>query len=442
MKTTLTITAAVAIIIGIAGWRNQSRITVIRNDRKALQAEATRLGIDASTGTSEASGSPSHRQRPDRETAAKATAAEIIAFAREMDAMQKSGGKPADMERFQERVLGLMERMTLLDSTQLKALIAEFRNAEDLSDETRQGLIGFSVMTLSKDHPQTALELFTGSPDLFPDTNIKHMVSTALGEWANKDPSAALEWLRANKDKHSELITNQAKRSLLTGLARNDPKAAFKLLDELTAGEEKERKGNGVTEIMRTARTAAEGMAALEAFRGYADELPAGEDKQLRVHQALSQLGSQMAKEGFESTSKWVASAKLSPEELDAFASGLSNNSNGNDNGKWIQWIGETLTPEESSQHVNQIVTQWTNDDYKAAGEWLLSAPEGTTKYAAVKAYARTVAPYEPETAAQWALTLPNPGDRVEALRSIHTQLKGKDVDAAAEFATKHGIKE
>src|SRR5690606_32517458 len=129
-----------------------------------------------------AGSSASHRQRPDREAAAKATAAEVIAFAKEMEALQKAGKEPdSGMDHFQERVLDLMDRMSSLDSTQLKALIMEFRNTAEVGDDTRNGLIAFSVMTLSKDHPGTALELFTETSDIFPDKRLgKQMVSGAL----------------------------------------------------------------------------------------------------------------------------------------------------------------------------------------------------------------------------------------------------------------------
>ncbi|WAC20575.1 hypothetical protein OVA24_04180 [Luteolibacter sp. SL250] len=442
MKRTLAITAGLALAIGLAGWRNQGRISTIQAERKALHAEAEKLGITTGADTAGTEAAAEHRRRPDREAAAKATAAEVIAFAKEMEAMQKQGGNPnADMEGFQERILGLMDRMTSLDSAQLKALIAEFRNAPGLSDEIRQGLIGFSVMTLSKEHPRTALELFTESSDLFPDNRMsKHMVSGALGEWAKKDPDAALEWMRTNKEKHSDLITGQAKQHLISGIAQTDPQRAFQLLAELSDGSSPETY-SPMHAIMQAARTPAQRTATLEAFREYAAGLPAGDGRTHATQQALSQLASQMAGEGFESSTAWVASAKLSPEEMEAFSDGITYNSKPEDKAKWIGWVSETLPPEKSASQVKQIVNQWTRDDYKAAGEWLVAEPDGPSKNTAIQAYAETVAPYEPDTAAQWALTLPAGKERDATLKRIHREMKGKDEAAAAAFAQKHGIK-
>ncbi len=442
MKHSLIITAGLAVAIGLVGWRNQSRISTIRIERQALHAEAERLGITTGEAAEGEEASINHRRRPDREAAAKATAAEVIAFAKEMEAMQKQGKDPnADMTGFQERVLALMDRMTSLDSAQLKALIAEIRSAPDLSDEIRQGLIGFSVMTLSKEHPRTALELFTESSDLFPDNRMsKHMVSGALGEWAKKDPDAALEWMRTNKEKHSDLITAQTKQHLISGIAETDPKRAFQLLAELSDGSSTEM-NNPLGSIMQAARTPAQRTATLEAFREYTADLPAGDKKIHATQQAISQLAGQMAGEGFESSTAWVASAKLSPEELEAFSDGVTYNSKPEDQAKWIGWISETMPPEKSASQLKQIVSHWTRDDYKAAGEWLVAEPEGPSKNNAIQAYAETVAPYEPETATQWALTLPPGKDRDNTLKRIHRELKGKDAGAAAAFAEKHGIK-
>jgi hypothetical protein len=442
MKHTLIITAGLALAIGIIGWRNQSRISTIQAERKALHAEAEKLGITSGAETSGTEAAAAHRRRPDRDAAAKATAADIIAFAKENDAMRKQGGNPnVDMESFQERVLGLMERITSLDSAQLKTLIAEIRNAPDLSDEIRQGLIGFSVMTLSKEHPRTALELFTESSDLFPDKRMsKHMVSSALGEWAKKDPDAALEWMRATKEKHSDLITGQTRQYFISGIAHTDPKRAFQLLAELSDGSS-QGWSNPIHGIIQAARTPEQRTATLEAFRKYADSLPAGDQRAHATQQAISQLAAQMTEEGFQRSTAWITSAKLSPQEIEAFSDGITFNSKPEDKAKWIDWISKNLPAEKSESKVRQIVSQWTRDDYKAAGEWLVAEPEGPSKNTAIQAYAETVAPYEPETAAQWALTLPAGKARDATMKRIHQKLKNKDEAAAAVFAEKHGIK-
>jgi hypothetical protein len=86
----------------------------------------------------------------------------------------------------------------------------------------------------------------------------------------------------------------------------------------------------------------------------------------------------------------------------------------------------------------------WTNSDYRAAGEWLAAAPTGETKNASVKTYAETVARYDPQTAAQWALTLPEGKAKTETIRNIHNNWP-KDTPeqeaARAAYKQEQGIK-
>jgi hypothetical protein len=87
------------------------------------------------------------------------------------------------------------------------------------------------------------------------------------------------------------------------------------------------------------------------------------------------------------------------------------------------------------------MIQNWTEKDYRAAGTWLASTPDSPTKQAAVRSYAETVAPYDPETAAQWALTLPADEKRTQTLKRIHQQWPKDDAAGAAAFAEKNGIK-
>ena len=102
--------------------------------------------------------------------------------------------------------------------------------------------------------------------------------------------------------------------------------------------------------------------------------------------------------------------------------------------------MAEKVPEDLFRQKTGELVKTWTRQDYKAAGEWINSTGDGPARQAAVSAYAVTVAPYEPESAAQWAETLPAGKDRDEALEAIHSEWQKKDTAAAQEFARKHGI--
>jgi hypothetical protein len=431
--------AASLLILAIAAsfvWHDHQRLVIVREKHIELTAEAERLGISIDPENPSKGPRITKHQRADREADARLAAIEFIAFAKEMEATQKKGEQPD--EAMQERILTFMDRMMSLDSSQIKILIAEVRAATDLKDETRQGLIGFSIMTLASDHPQAALALFTESSDLMEEGFMgQHVISSSLSKWASDDPVAALAWVRENSKKFPDLITDDAKRGLITGAANQDLKLAFSLIGELDFKES----NHGVSNIMRSARTPEERSAALAAFREYRDTLPDEKTRTEIERQAIGNLAQGIAKEGFETAQEWLTENQLSATELEAFASHLTYNTKSEETGQWLEWMGESLPAEKSATPIKNTVRQWTDQDFKAAGEWLASAPAGPGKNSAVQSYAETIARYEPEVAAQWALTLP-PGDECQStLRSIYHNWPKDDETAKNAFAEKHGFK-
>jgi hypothetical protein len=104
-------------------------------------------------------------------------------------------------------------------------------------------------------------------------------------------------------------------------------------------------------------------------------------------------------------------------------------------------WMADKLPSDKLATKVDTLISEWTRNDYRAVGEWIVESPEGPAKQAAVTAYAAGLAPHEPLSAAQWVLTLPAGKVREKLLRNIHTEWKRKDQPAAAEFARQQGLR-
>ncbi len=132
---------------------------------------------------------------------------------------------------------------------------------------------------------------------------------------------------------------------------------------------------------------------------------------------------------------EWLENAKLNPDETVKLADSLNYYQTKADTGKWLDWLASKKT-ENATQN---LMRNWTQNDYKAAGEWLAQSPAGPTKEAATISYLETVASYDPEVAAQWAQTLPEAKQK-GAMSNIHSQLERKDKAAAEDFAKRHGI--
>ena len=439
MRISLAATVLILIAGAALGLRDQKRLSLARELHAELTAEAEKLGVSLDLQSPDASGRVTKRERENGMAVAKDVAREFIAFAKEMEAAEKNGS--ARDEAGQKRVTEMLERIMALDSSQLKILIDEVRAATELKDEMRKGLIGFCIMTLATDHPQAALAIFTESSDLFKDDGMgSHVISSSLGTWAKDDPQAALEWVRKNAEKFPDLITDNAKKGLIAGAARQDPQLAFKLIAELGIKQPSE----AVSGIMNAAQTAEERTLSLAALRAHVATLPEGEESKNSAGDAIRQLAINVVRDGFESATAWISTAKLSPAELEAFASGI-HPSKRSESGMWVEWLGRELPPEKAENQISNLMRNWTQNDYQAAGTWLASAPDGPAKHASIRSYAETIASYDPEVASQWALTLPPGKARKQTLSRIHDNWPREDEagkQAAKAFAKQHGIKD
>lgn len=363
MRISIALSFLILAIGAAIGWQDHRRLLSVTEVHRQLVTEAATLGIVTDPSNPSAAPRITKHERENREVSAKDTAAELIAFAKEMDALEKSGKhQPDDMIAFQKRILEMMDKMAALDSEGVKTLIAQIRATTDLKDDTRTGIIGFSIMTLATDHPQAALALFTESGDLLKDSGMgKHVITSALARWAKDDPLAALDWARKNSELHPDLVTDEAKRGIIKGAAINDPKLAFKLIGELKISDEN---GSAVREIIGAAKTDEDRTATLAALRDELGTMSDGTKATKLQSAALSGLATNLAESGYDSAQKWLATAKLNPGELAAFAGGLASTNKNADTGKWVEWIGATQPASDMKNTVPDMVRNWTQNDY------------------------------------------------------------------------------
>jgi hypothetical protein len=422
---------------GLWGWSDYSRLTLVRENQRRLEEQA--LGLDpAGESLRDERTLSSGRARgdeADRAAQAKAFVVKLIAFAKDMEAGEKGSSRMSEEER-EKRLLETLNEMFRLDASQLKILITELRADSQLGEDMKRGVISFTITMLANDHPAAALAVVAESRDLFEGKGDGgQVVASALSRWAQDDPSAALAWMRANAESHPEWVTEQTKRGLITGAARQNPKLAIQLAAELGLTKFDSVARELVTNVPPEAR-----MELLDALR---DQTPGATDVKVRdamQNDVLKELARQVCADGFEYSRAWLDKAALTESEVGTFFEGLSMSQTGKDTGQWIEWLADKLPGEVRKVKTYQLVAQWTRDDYQAAGEWLNITADGPTKQAAVRSYAETVAPHDPETAAQWAVTLPAGVVRNRVIKRVRDVWKKKDEAAAAEFARKNGM--
>jgi hypothetical protein len=434
VKISIAASILILLLAALFGFHAHQQLVTVRKTHARLVASANQLGISIDPSRPSTLVRITKREREDKQADAKAAAVEFIAFAREMEANREKGVS-TDEARL-KRQMEIMDRMLTLDSAQLKILITEVRAAKDLKDSTRQGLLNRSLKLLAQDSPQAALALLTEPSDLFKGSGSLN-ISPSLAQWAKDDPLAALEWVRNNSAKFPDLITEGAKHGLISGTAIQDPKLAFKLIGELGL----ENSSQVVTGIVRAARTPEQRTATLAALREHLANLKDEKARKDLSRSAVYVFAQNISKEGFEAGSQWITAAGFTPAELESLAEGLYSSIKNGENGRWIEWIGENLPPRKAADKIESMVRGWTQTDFQAAANWINSVPDGPTKNTAIRSYAETVSEYEPETATQWALTLPPGKDRDSTLNRIYENWPKDDPAAKEAFKQQHGIK-
>jgi hypothetical protein len=286
--------------------------------------------------------------------------------------------------------------------------------------------------------PQSALGLIHEFSDLLAKSDLRgDLISEALGSLAALQPAAALEWIAQNASKFPELADDKISAEVIRGAAKNDPRGAFKLIAQMKLKDPVV----AVKAIIEAGNASAETRnSVLSALREHLGTLTDPVDREKIRSSAFGSLAENIDSQGVEAMVSWISKSKFTAEETTQFVGGLSYFSTRQDTGRWVEWLGKNLPPEEISKPVDELIGEWTQQDYKGAGTWLASAAESPAKQAAVHAYAKAVAEYEPKVAEQWAMTLPAGPLKDETLRVIYRNWPSNDPHGASAFATAHGM--
>lgn len=427
MRISLAISLLIVAAAALFGWRDFGELSSLRAEREKLAAQALALGVSPDvSGAGEKRTRHARNERGDKTEEARRAGAEIKAILVEMERLRESG-LPHDAA-MQDRILGGLELMRSLDGDQLLTLIADFRAAAGISDESRRLLLSVAMDTLTLRNPRAALELISADVDSeVTADNRTTFAQKALSEWAAADPSGALAWLRANP---MDFMRNQsAELSIIEGTARANPIAAVGMISELGIGH----RNSALARIAAQLKGPEQRAQMLGLLRDDKAGWTEGE-----TIQPLSRMFHQVANDGFESGTRWIEENKLTAKEIEILSHQIVNGAPGAEKGEWLGWLAGKLPVDVRDQRIQAAVGKWTDKDHRAAGEWLVALPDGPAKVPAVAAFAQKVAPYDPQVAAQWALTLPPGPQRKTTLRVIYEKWPQEDSAARAAFMAEH----
>lgn len=381
-------------------------------DRKAPQNSA--VALPAATG-----GLP-----PGEVETTKKLAAELFTFAKEMVAAKREGAS----EALQPKMVSVMCRILALGPPQLKIVIGEILTSSELDELLREDMLETMFTQLGKKTPEEALALLMRTREKFTnEVRQRRFVFATLESWSRKNPLAAMEWARSNSSILPGIINDDAKRRITSSAAVSDPRRAFRFVNELKI----EDGAKAAAEILESAAANPDPKVrttTLQAFRAYLAGNQDSSDLDRTLAEAMPKLAAAVAKEGFASCTAWIADSKLDEKELASFISGIPL---GGEEGSWIEWIGHNLPPDKFENIVRERITKWAAGDHKAVGNWLNATPDSLVRQAAVSAFAETVARYEPESAEQWAMTLPAGALRDGTLQRIRSDWPATAPEAA-----------
>jgi hypothetical protein len=429
MKVSMILTLGIALAGFLAGLTYQKPISAARVHHQQVAAEAQNLGVLPN----DIGARSTKRVRSEKSQALRAALVEFQEILRVLP--HRENGMPNEALAWESLARTLIERISVLDPSELAMIMREIRDSDEIPAASRDYLFRWILMNLTSYDPSTITKVSVESYNQIKDPII---LSDSLARWAEKDAPAATAWLLETSKTHPEMSEDHFKESVVCNIAGTDPRLAFSMVVPLGFKD----RSMAVHSIMAAALIDPEDRhEALDALRGHLTGMTREADRVATREAGFAALASGLDGEDFPKSTAWLEGANLSEPELAAFATGLGFSQTGDETRQWIGWLSDHLNMGDLNEPVAELMTDWTRHDYVAAGQWLAAAPESPGKRAAVAAYAETVAGTEPQTAVQWALTLPDTWRREAVMRAIHEKWPASDPQGAAAFAEAQGIK-
>lgn len=442
MKFSLFLTIAICAVFAWFQWRKSGEVAALRDARRAVEAEISMAGLDpqaaargemlrmanAEDGRNGAAATESAGAAREKEV--RGFVRDLVAFATEMEAMRESRREPDMAAR--SRMLEIMDRFLSLTDSDLDVLVDELV-VQDITPKMRSELIGGSLMMMAQNNPEATLRLLARTEDMlagnFNANWIRQSCAMAL---AAQDPAKAAAWLERMETESPDQVEAGIRGSMIGAMADRDPVTAWRIA----------MKGGDTAGMLRQLgagiRSDAARDVALALLRQHVSADPANAGPVTEAF--LRGLGTGLVVSDFETASGWLANAELDEGIRDGILAGVLDAAGNVDPKPWLDWMQRNISEETAAGRIDGAIRSWTRRDFNAVGEWLNSQPQGALRNSATRTFAETLAPYEPEAAAQWAVTLPDGPEREGLLSRIYQQWSAKDAEAAAAFAGEHGI--
>lgn len=426
MKISLLISMIIVSLTTYFGLTQKEKIKVLTSEWEELQTKAVAYNISTDpTITLSSKHIRNNHKRLAREQAIREISSELVAFVTKMN--EHDGPEDAEMEK---EIAIILDKFANFSSSEHIFFIRIISSDSSIKDKTQNELVMMSITMISNENPETALSLLSEFGESMKLGKHDYSISTILSLYAAQNLEGAVTWISENEKLLGDDL-KEVKMELVSTIAENDLDAAIKLNKSLDVY----KNANFYSMLARGIKDGAQDQF-MEALQ-IADLT----DSQRKA--AFTNLAFSPFIRDFEAASTWLEGEKISDIDRKSIIQTLHPYQVRHAPAKWLSWIGQQELDQQASEQVTrEILTEWTKDNFVAAGEWIQTQDANPNKNIAVKVYAETLAPHEPAAAVDWAITLPEGPDRKALLQTIYRSLKQEDPSAATALAEEHDLRE
>lgn len=280
-----------------------------------------------------------------------------------------------------------------------------------------------SSWELIQEDPAKAAKLFSS----LPATNMtSHQFSNLASQWAQQDLEAAQKWVESLPAGRTR---EQAMNGIIGTLAQTDPaKAAAILGGAVVTNQNSGQVGVIVGAWIKTDQTAA---------LAWLDSLDLRGDTQRNVH---SQFLQNWVNEDAPAASRYalgIQDEKLRQQVVSSLVGSWGNS----DPQAAREWIMTSLEGDSKIRSLNSLIQTLSHQDYSTALQYYQEATANLAPEAVEKTFgstasqiARNWVQHDPKAAGQWLMSLPEGETRSNSVRSMVDDLGDYDIKGCAEF--------
>jgi hypothetical protein len=276
---------------------------------------------------------------------------------------------------------------------------------------------------LIQEDPAKAAAFLSSLP---ANNQTSYQFSNLASQWAQQDFAAARKWVESLPAGQTR---EQAMSGIIGTLAQNDPaKAAAMLGGAVVNNQNSHQVGMVVGEWIKTDQTAA---------LAWLDSLDLRGDAQRNVH---SQFLQNWVNEDAPAASRYALGIQDEKSRQQAISSLVGAWGN-NDPIAARDWIMKSLEGESKNLSLNSLIQNLSHQDHATALQYYQEATANLAPEAIEKTFgnaasqiARNWMQHDPEAAGQWVLSLPEGETRSNSIRSMVDDLGDYDIKGAAEF--------